>query len=149
LVAAVDASKATAKVASSHVRKVAQKVVLRAVLTTHLVATASSHVKAHHAATLETTAVSMKTVASAAKAVAHLVATLVKAHHAVTSVLHVASKTAHHAALMTVPQHVAHAPRSKQVAHRLTSQHAQPVASRLVVVLTLKNAHLSHVHLVN
>jgi hypothetical protein len=92
----------------------------------------------------------MKTVASAAKAVAHLVATLVKAHHAVTSVLHVASKTAHHAALMTVPQHVALALRLKQVAHRLTSQQAvQPAVSRLVAVLTLKNAHLSHAHLVN
>jgi hypothetical protein len=93
----------------------------------------------------------MKTVASAAKAVAHLVATLAKAmaHHVATSVLLVASKTAHRAALMTVPQHVAHALRLKQVAHRLTSQAVQPVASRLVAVLTLKNAHLSHVRLVN
>jgi hypothetical protein len=117
----------------------------------HLVATASSHVKAHHAATSVTTAVSVKTVASAAKAVAHLVATLAKtmAHHVATSVPHVASKTALHAALMTVLQHVAHALRLKQVAHRLTSQAVQPVASRLAAVLTLKNALLSHVHLVN
>jgi hypothetical protein len=88
-------------------------------------------------------------VASAAKAVALLVATLAKALHVVTSVPHVASKTAHHAALMTVPQHVAHALRLRQVAHRLTSQHAQRQASRLVAVLMPKNAHLSHAHLVN
>jgi hypothetical protein len=93
----------------------------------------------------------MKTVVSVATAVVLLVATLAKAmaHHVATSVLLVASKTAHRAALMTVPQHVAHALRLKQVAHRLTSQAVQPVASRLVAVLTLKNAHLSHAHLVN
>jgi hypothetical protein len=73
----------------------------------------------------------------ALKAVVRLVA---------TSVPHVASKIVPHAALMTAPHHVAHALRLKQVAHRLTSQPVQPVASRLVAVLTLKNAHLSHAH---
>jgi hypothetical protein len=101
--------------------KVAQKTVLM-----HLVATASSHVKARHAATL-----------------ARIVALKAAAVHLV------ASKTVHHAALMTVPPHVAHALRLKLVAHRLTSQAVQPLASRLVAVLTLKNAHPSHAHLVD
>jgi hypothetical protein len=93
----------------------------------------------------------MKTVALAATAVALLVATLAKArvHHAATSVPHVTSKTADHAALMTVLQHVDHALHLKQVAHRLISLAVQPVASRLVAVLMQKNAHLSHAHLVN
>jgi uncharacterized membrane protein YheB (UPF0754 family) len=125
------------------VRKTVSKAVKTIVLM-HLVATASSHVKARLAATLVRT-VALKAV------VVHLVATLAKAmaHHVATSVPHVASKTARHAALMTVPQHVVHAPRLKQVAHRLTSQAVQPVASRLVAVLMQKNAHLSHAHLVN
>jgi superfamily II DNA/RNA helicase len=149
LAAAVDALKVTAKADSSHVRKVVLRAALKVVQTTHLVATASSHVKVHHAATLATTVVSVKTVASAATAVAHLVATLAKAHHVATLVLLVASKTAHRAVLMTVPQHVDHALRLKQVAHRLTSQHAQRQASRLVAVLMPRSAHLSHAHLVN
>jgi hypothetical protein len=135
LVAAVDALKATAKAASSHVQKVVSKVALKtvskAVKTTTVlmtvVVTRSSHVKARLAVTL-------------AKA---------KAHHVATSVPHVALKTAHLAALMTVPQHVAHVPRLKQVVHRSTSQLVQLLASRLVAVLTLRNAHLSHAHRVN
>jgi hypothetical protein len=98
----------------------------------HLVATASSHAKAH----LAVTSVRVEVL----KAVAR---------RAATSVPHVASKIAHHAALMTVPPHVAHALRLKLVAHRLTSQAVQPLASRLVAVLTLKNAHPSHAHLVD
>jgi hypothetical protein len=113
------------------VSKVALKTVSKAVKTTtvlmHLVATHSSHVKAPHVATL-------------AKA---------KVHLAATSVPHVALKTAHLAALMTVPQHVPHAPRLKQVVHRSTNQLVQLLASRLVAVLTPKNVHLSHVHPVN
>jgi hypothetical protein len=79
------------------------------------------------------------------------VATLAKAkaHHVATLVRHVALKIVRLAALMTVLQHAAHAPRLKQVAHLLTSQAVQPVANHLVAVLTLKNVHQSHVHLVN
>jgi hypothetical protein len=72
-----------------------------------------------------------------------------KAHHAVTSVPHVASKTARPAALTTVPPLAAHARRLKQAAHPLTSLAVQLVASRLVAVLMPKNAPLSHARLVN
>jgi hypothetical protein len=66
-----------------------------------------------------------------------------------TSVPHVASKNALRAALMTVPQPVAHARHLKPVVHHSTSQAVQLVASRLVAVLTQKNAHPSHAHLVD
>jgi hypothetical protein len=89
------------------------------------------------------------TVALAAKAVAHLVATLAKALHAVTWVLPVVSKIARLAASMTVRLHAAHVPRLKRVVRRLTSLLDQQVASRLVVVLTQKNVRLSHALLVN
>ena len=148
--------KVKAMAASSHARmtvvlttalKVVRKTVSKAVKTIvlmHLVATASSHVKARLAAT------SVRTVALKA-VVVHLVATLAKAMapHVATSVRLVASKTAHHAALTTVPPHAAHAPRLKQVAHPLTNQAVQPVASRLEAVLMRRNAHLSYAHLVN
>jgi hypothetical protein len=88
-------------------------------------------------------------VALAAKAVAHLVATLAKALHAVTWVLPVVSKIARLAASMTVRLHAAHVPRLKRVVRRLTSLLDQQVASRLVVVLTQKNVRLSHAPLVN
>ena len=134
-VAVAVALKVTAKAASNLVQKVALKdalkIVSKVVKTTTVpmtvVATRSSHVKVPHVATL-------------AK---------VRAHHAVTSVHHVALKTAHRAALTTVPQPVAHVLRLKQVAHRSTNQHVQLLASRLVAVLTLKNALLSHALPVN
>jgi hypothetical protein len=88
---------------------------------------AMSHVVKNHAANL-------------AKAVVHLAATLVP---------HVVSKIAPHAALKTVRPHAAHVRRLKPAARHLTSQAVQPVASRLVAVLTLKNAHPSHAWLVN
>ena len=137
--------KAKAMAVSNLARK---SVVLTAVKTTvlkHLVATASSHAKVRLAATL------VKTVVSAKVAVAHfeVILAMAKAHPAVTLVPHVASKSAPPAALTTVPPHVAHAPRLKQAAHRLTSQAVQPVASRLVAVLTPKSVHLSHAHHVN
>jgi hypothetical protein len=149
LVAVVDALKAMAKAASSHVRKAALKAVSKAVKTTTvltpLVATALSHVKALLAAT------SVRAVVSAQTAVAPLVATLAKAKAplAATLVPHVALKTVHREALMTVPQHAAHVLRLKQVAHRLTSQLAQRQASLLVAALMPRSAHLSHAHRVN
>jgi hypothetical protein len=134
----VDVLKVMAKVASSHVRKVVLRSVLKVVKTAtvlrHLAAIASSHVKVHHAATSAITAVS-------AKAVALLAATLVKAPHAVISVPH--------AALMTALQPVALAPHLKQVVHRLISQHVQRQVSRLAAVLMRRSAHLSPAHLVN
>jgi hypothetical protein len=145
LVAAVDALKAMAKAASSHVRKAALKAVKTTTVLTPLVATALSHVKALLAAT------SVRAVVSAQTAVAPLVATLAKAKAplAATLVPHVALKTVHREALMTVPQHAAHVLRLKQVAHRLTSQLAQRQASLLVAALMPRSAHLSHAHRVN
>jgi hypothetical protein len=156
--AALSVQKVTAMVASNHaLMTVAHRVtVLKVDLTTAskvaktrlvlkiavVVATLSrvtmSHVVKIHAATL-------------AKAVAAHVAILAKVmvHHAATSVRHVASKIAPHAALKTAHLHVAHVPRLKQVVHRLTSQAVQPVASRLVAVLMRRSAHLNHACLVN
>jgi hypothetical protein len=94
----------------------------------------------HLAATLVKTEVSQKIVVSAKVVAAHLVATLV--HRVVL-------KTAHPAALTTVHPHAAPVRRLKQAAHRLTSQDVRPVANHSVVVLTLKNAPPSLVHLVN
>ena len=144
LVAAI--SLAAAVDALSHVRKVALRAASKAVQTTtvltHPVAIVSSHVKALLAAISVTTEV-------LAKAVARLVATLAKAPHAAISVPHVALKTAHHAVSMTVPQHVAHVPHLKQVAHLLTSQLALPQANRLVAVLMPRSAHPNPAHPVN